>query len=104
MENNLNEMLGISPVTNIQEEKVTGNGAEKTLKVFANIILVLGILASIILLLGGIAMVANYEPETGWPMIIAVLPVLFGSLVQWAFITVFCNISNNLREINRKMK
>lgn len=102
---NLNDALGINQNSVQQaEQKVTSKGAENTLKVFANIILIVGIILSVIFLIAGIVLIGDYEGEIGWPLLIATVPTLLVALVQWAFITVICNISNNLREINRKVK
>lgn len=101
---NIDNALGVNPKPLSDEETVTSKSAEKTLKAFANAILVIGIVACVVMLLGGVAQIADSEPGAGLYLIALIIPVLVGTLLQWAFITVICNISNNLREINQKIK
>lgn len=42
--------------------------------------------------------------EIGIELIIASIVLLISSVITWATLKVFCNISNNLQEINKKMK
>lgn len=101
---NIDKALGVDPKPSHTEETAISKSAEKTLKAFANTILVIGIVACVVMLLGGIAQISDSKPGAGLYLIALIIPVLAGALMQWAFITVICNISNNLREINRKIK
>jgi len=73
------------------------NSAEKMLKIIADVVLYIGIIASIILFL-----VAVIEEIYG--LLLAILVVMPTSLVTWASLRVFVNISNSLKEINQKTK
>ncbi len=73
------------------------NGAEKFLGIINTIMLVLSIIAVVVLIIVG---VVEYE---GGLFLIA-LSVLLISLISWAVVKVVLNISNNLHEINSKLK
>lgn len=86
--------------------KVYSNGAESTLSIFAGLILALGILIFIALIALGIYAIDNsYEVDTyiGVLIIVGAVLIAFFLCVIWASIKVMCNISNNVREINKKL-
>ena len=78
------------------------NGAERTLTVLNGIMLVLGILSVFITIVSAI----NLRELTGVSvqLVIVAVMILFGTLFGWALIKVFINISNNLHDINSKMR
>lgn len=86
-----------------------GNGAETTLEIIANIVLVCGIIASIICLFN-IVWVQNPEyhyiddkmfSPSGF---VTTVMVLASSLISWSIMRVLANISVTLKAMNRKMK
>ena len=90
-------------------EENTGNGAETTLEIIANIVLVCGIIASIICLFN-IVWVQNPEYQyiddkifspSGF---VTTVMVLASSLISWSFMRVLANISVTLKAMNKKMK
>lgn len=84
--------------------KTPTQNAEKILALIAKLILQIGIAASIILLLLGVyCFFIEWEKETGMTLFIAVIPTLCFSVISWATLSVFGNISNSLKEINRKI-
>lgn len=89
------EILKYYPVDN-KVNKIN-NGAEKFLEGTIAFILVLGILASFFLLIFAFAEGINISITLPITLIISLL-------VYWAVIRVFLNISNNLHEINKKLK
>ena len=79
--------------------------AEKTLKVFAKITLVLGIVGAS-LVFGLISSLGAYDFGP-FALIIALLVaivVLVGAVITWALLKVFADISITLKEINAKIK
>ena len=90
-------------------EENAGNGAETTLVIIANIVLVCGIIASIICLFN-IVWVQNPEyhyiddkifSPSGF---VTTVMVLASSLISWSFMRVLANISVTLKAMNKKMK
>jgi hypothetical protein len=87
-----------------ESSKVSTLNAEKTLALIAKLILQIGVAASIILLLLGIYYYfIEWEEETGMALFIAVIPTFCFSVISWSTLSVFCNISNSLKEINGKI-
>lgn len=81
------------------------NWSEKCLSTIATAILIVGILASFILLSMGINYLSSYSKESLGSAIIEKAVCLFlSSFILWGTLKVLCNISNNLHEINTKMK
>ena len=84
----------------------TDLSAERTLKIIASIVLVVGIIATIILLtttvwvdIGvGIKHVV-FNPSA----LVITIGVLLSTLISWALLRVLANISINLKNINSKM-
>lgn len=84
--------------------KISTPNAEKTLALIAKLILQIGIAASIVLLLLGVYYYfVEWEEETGMALFIAVIPTFCFSVISWSTLSVFCNISNSLKEINGKI-
>ena len=81
----------------------TGSAPEKILETFANVILIIGIIAGVVLFCVGIWSFIDFGGYGLLFVLGAVLVVLIAA-VQWAFVRVFVNISNSLKEINRKTK
>lgn len=73
-----------------KKENKQSSNAENVLTIVANITLIVGIMVSIVII--------NKESTA------LGLGILAFSLVTWAVLKVLCNISNNLHEINSKMK
>ena len=82
------------------------NGAENTLVFFANATLIIGIIATLLCFPTlcftekyGYSSVKEFSP-TGFGVTIG---VLISSLITWAALKVFANISKTLKEINARM-
>lgn len=92
--------------TVISEYKVNPT-AEKIVNTIANVILVVGIIAGIILLWVGITLKREYNLDAyeiyGIIILITII-VIIASLVQWAFLKVYINISRNLYNVNAILK
>lgn len=113
MEENVNEVLGVSDNTTLEtkelEVKKTNNSAENTLVTIANIVLVCGIIATVICLFSIVIIKDpsyNYRTEymfnpNGFTTTIM---VLLSSLISWGFLKVLANISLTLKDINNKIK
>ena len=114
-ENNVLDQLGIEVETKNETTAPPGakatesgnNGAENTLETFAYAILFIGILASLICLFTICTTEKHgyYSDRTEFnPIGFAVtIATLISSLLSWAFIKVFVNISRTLKEINAKL-
>ena len=113
MEENVNELLGIKEETQVTteapKEESSNNGAENTLTVIADFVLVCGIIASLICLFT-MVWVRNpaytyYEEYMFNPSGFATtIMILMSSLITWSFMKVLANISLTLKDINKKMK
>lgn len=86
----------IKRITGIETKEIN-NGAEKLLDGINTALLIIGIFATIIL-----AFAAFTNPEEGY--FIAAIVVLSTTVVSWAMVRVLLNISNNLHQINSKLK
>lgn len=108
MEENVNEALGI-----MQEEKheaspkdkmKPNNGAENTLSIIADIVLVLGIIGSFICLFTLTTVKVGYKEEFN-PIGFGIsVSALLSTLISWSVMKVLANISLTLKGISRKMK
>lgn len=95
-------------LTNSQEAPIN-NGAENTLKTIAGIILTFGIIATLIC---AVTLVFVENPEYRYSSskifsaagFATTIEVFAGTLITWATLRVFANISITLKEINRKIK
>ena len=83
------------------DEEAIGK-AESVLNIIAKATLILGTITAIIMFFIGADKFSDYE--IGIELIIASIVLLISSVITWATLKVFCNISNNLQEINKKMK
>ncbi|MDC2163422.1 hypothetical protein [Bacteroides thetaiotaomicron] len=83
------------------DEEAIGK-VESVLNIIAKVTLILGTIAAIILFFVGFDKYSDYG--IGIELIIASIVLLISSVITWAALKVFCNISNNLQEINKKMK
>lgn len=83
---------------------VINNNAERTLNVIANIELWAGIICFGLSLITGFIYIGNNEGFWGFIIIAVAFTALLWSLVTWGALKSFCNISNNLHEINQKLK
>lgn len=80
------------------------NGAESVLKVIATLVLLVGVFASLVLAIMAANKLSIYDKKTGYSLLTLAAQLLPSSVVIWAVAKVLCNISNNLHEINSKMK
>lgn len=88
-----------------QEENAIKNGAENALNVLSYFVLIVGVITAIIMLIVGLSKVSHYRSEEeGTAMILSAGSLLFGAIVSFYVLKVFRNISNNLHEINMKIK
>lgn len=87
-----------------KENKVSS--AEETLSTIATWILIIGIIVSILLITTGLSKIneGRDEEETGYSLLIITAWLLPSSIISWGVLTVICNISNTLHEINKKLK
>jgi len=90
------------------EEVFKKSNEEKILKIIANILLFLGIVATVVC-----AFTITYTniragflryKEISEIGIAITIGVFIFSILVWAFLRVICNISNNLKELNEKNK
>ncbi len=87
-----------------ESSTIPSQNAEKTLALIAKLTLQIGIAASIALLLLGVYYYfIEWEEETGMALFVAVIPTFCFSVISWSTLSVFCNISNRLKEINDKI-
>lgn len=78
--------------------------AEYYLNIIAALFLVLGVLASIGLIIKGVGYIDRSNEELAMPLILQGIGLLVSSFLLREMLKVLCNISNNIREINKKMK
>lgn len=100
MEENVNEVLDINTETNTEGKIFTeeDNSAENTLKLYATIVLVIGIIASVIFFF-----MIFLPIEFSYMGIFGAISVLIPTILTWSVIKVFVNISLTLKEINKKI-
>ena len=91
------EIKNVANTPTTAEDKEIDNGAEKFLGVINGIMLAISIIAAVVL-----SFIAIGEEEFGFFLI--GLGVLLIGLISWAIVKVMLNISNNLHEINSKLK
>lgn len=94
---------------NMSNNEKSGKGnnvttAEETLSNIAIWIFYIGVIISIIFTLVGFSKISEYEKEEGYSLLIMVAWILPSSIILRAVLTVICNISSTLHEINKKLK
>ena len=116
MEENVNDVLGISTQESKTSENVESsnevtidNSAENTLTTIATIILVCGIVATVVcffyLSFYRVTSYGSIRHDEFYPAGFGTtIEVLAGTLISWAGLRVFANISKTLKEINSKLK
>ena len=116
MEENINEVLGVttqesqvSKNVETTKEITIDNSAENTLTTIASIILICGIIATIVCFFYlAFYRVTSYgsikHDEFNPAGFGTTIEVLAGTLISWAALRVFANISKTLKEINSKLK
>lgn len=116
MEENINEVLGITPQESQTSENVVyendvtvDNSVEKYLVTIAKLILICGIIATIICFFYlSFYRITSYgkikHDEFNLAGFGTTIEVLVGTLISWAVLRVFANISITLKEINSKLK
>lgn len=81
------------------------NGAENFLGVLNTIFFVIGIIAAVIFLIIAIDNLGSYRTEDeGIVNLITSIAILIVSFISWGVTRVLLNISNNLHQINSKLK
>lgn len=85
-------------------EQYVNPAAEKFISGLATLLLVIGIVGCFILLLTAIAEFSDDEPATGWLLLGSGFGLLLASIIQWALLRVFVNISRNLFNIHSVLK
>ena len=90
------------PKKRVEVDEETIGKVKSVLNIIAKVTLILGTIAAIILFFVGFDKYSDYG--IGIELIIASIVLLISSVITWATLKVFCNISNNLQEINKKMK
>ena len=78
--------------------------SEESLALIAKVIKGIGIFFAIISLVIGIILVNDYEEEIGTTLLIGTIPIFLFAITTSTLLKVICNISNNLKEINKKLK
>lgn len=86
-----------------QQEESFNNDAERTLKGIAGFVLFLGISSSIVVFFWAFLRILSHE-EGGFQLFLLIAQILLPSIIVWGILRVLSNISNNLHEINSKMK
>ena len=87
------------------EEIKIENGAEKFLGALNTVFFVIGIVAAIVFLIAAIDNLSYYLSEDeGITYLITSIVILIGSFISWSVTRVLLNISNNLHQINSKLK
>lgn len=116
MEENVNDVLGVTtqesqtPQNAESTKEVTiDNSAENTLSTIATIILICGIIATIVcffyLTFYRVTSYGSIRHDEFNPAGFGTtVEVLAGTLISWACLRVFANISKTLKEINSKLK
>lgn len=82
------------------ERLALSNGAEKTLGAFNTIVLVIGLVIAVLCILVGI--LADFDQK--WILVLSGAVVIIPFILSWAVLKVYLNISNNLHEINAKLR
>lgn len=95
---------GNSKKEKVEKPIVINNYLECYLSIAASFCLAIGIIASFILLGAGMYLVSNYDEELGYALMIKAAYILPFSIIIGISLKVLCNISNNLHEINIRMK
>lgn len=98
---NSNHSTLVEKKRNEVDEEAIGK-AENVLNIIAKATLILGTITAIILFFVGVDKYSDYG--IGGMLMIWSIALLVSSVVTWAVLKVLCNISNNLHEINKKMK
>ena len=80
-------------------KKEVNNSAENTLSFLAVVTLVVGMIAGIILF---VECIIDFSAES-YILFAAAISIVIGSLITWASIKVFVNISKTLKEINYRL-
>lgn len=88
----------------VEKPIVINNYLECYLSIVASFCLAIGIIASFILLGAGMYLVSNYDEELGYALMIKAAYVFPFSIITGIALKVLCNISNNLHEINIRLK
>lgn len=91
------------PKKEVQLDEEAIGKAEIVLNIIAKVTLILGTIAAIILFFVGVDKYSDYE-RIGITLMIWSVALLISSVITWAVLKVLCNISNNLQEINKKLK
>ena len=73
--------------------------SEKALETIATVIRLIGIIVATVFLFAGINLL---QEDDNYIFLICIIPTLLFSETTYAFLRVICNISNNLRRLNRK--
>ena len=74
--------------------------AENIVNGIAGFMLAIGLIALLVGLLGGMGEFSDGETALGWAFLGGGIVLFLISLVEWAFLKVFVNISRNLYNIN----
>lgn len=108
MEEQVNEILGVSEISTTEEKESISDeliSDEKSLKTIANIILIVGIISSLILLFTVTIIQVkgeySFQNETIFSSsgLVITIGTLFSSIALWAFLRVIANISITLKEL-----
>lgn len=80
----------------------TNSNAETIINIMATILLICGIIGGLAIIITGIESSSSYYygKETAIVSIIGGIAIIVVSIIQWAFIKIFINISRNLFNIN----
>ncbi len=103
MDNQEKELIeNVVESTETSEVKELNLFAEKTLKVIANIVLILGIISTLVCLFSIVVVDNEYTYEFNPLGFATTIGILLGALIIWASLRVFSDISISLKEINSK--
>lgn len=89
-------------VKKVEVDEEAKGKAESVLNIIAKATLILGTISAIIMFFVGVGKFSDYG--IGVELTIWSIALLISSIITWAVLKVLSNISNNLHEINSKMK
>lgn len=91
------------PVRNSYSSHSTNAAAETIINVLATLLLIAGIIGGIVIIGAGVNSLGSYWGGGEFEIIAGVI-VIIVSIIQWAFMKIFINVSRNLFNINEFLR
>lgn len=85
------------------ETSTQSNASESALRTIATLVMVCGVIITVTVLIFGIMLISDYDTITGFTAILSAIAILVSTLVIWALLRVFCNISLNIKDIKETL-